>query len=253
MLRVGLLLGGLALLGAAPEDQKGLTPGKLSQRLAAEPKGDEADKLADEVRAWFGKDNLLKGAAPKINGLEVAWAIESPGVSVAPRVVSIDGSFSLSLDPVEQDRHLRGHRPPARGHGNPLGPYESPAGGSSQLLDAPASQAAAARPAPTAAGGLPPPHPDSLPRSDVPQGQAHPEGTLEEQDLRGTPPATGGSTWGEEGGGGGGGKGGSGGGGGREGGGGGGGGGQGERGGMGGGYRGEGGEEKSERGMGKRR
>src|SRR4051794_36760205 len=102
MLRIGLLgvLG--LLLGAAAEEPKGLTPGKLSQRLAAQPKGDEADKLADEIRAWFGKDNLLKGAAPKIDGLEVAWAIESPGISVAPRVVSVDGSFSLSLIRIEQ-------------------------------------------------------------------------------------------------------------------------------------------------------
>src|SRR5262245_56393215 len=100
MLGVGLL-GILGLLGAAPEDGKGLTPGKLSQRLAAQPKGDDADKLADEIRAWFGKENLLKGPPPKVDGLEVAWAIESPGVSVAPRVVSVDGSFSLSLIRVE--------------------------------------------------------------------------------------------------------------------------------------------------------
>lgn len=99
---VGLLaIVGLAGSVATAADDAPLTSRTLSERLAAQPRGDDADKLAEAVRKWFGKQNLLKGAAPKVDGLEVAWAIESPGVSVAPRVVSLDGAFTLPLIRIE--------------------------------------------------------------------------------------------------------------------------------------------------------
>ena len=99
MLRGGLILI-LGLAGpasAAPKEEEGLTTKTLSEQLAARPGGEDAEALAKQVRAWFGKDNLPKGANPKVEGLEVAWAIEAPGEGVAPRVVSLDDSFSLPL------------------------------------------------------------------------------------------------------------------------------------------------------------
>lgn len=161
MLGVGLL-GILGLAGAAPEEGKGLTPAKLSQRLAAQPKGDEADKLADEIRAWFGKDNLLKGAAPKVDGLEVAWAIESPGVSVAPRVVSLDDSFSLSLVRVDDTDVYAATAPLPEGSAMRW-VYEV-SGKRIERILAPGQRAGYELEVYT-------PHPDSLPGSDVPRGK----------------------------------------------------------------------------------
>ena len=60
----------------------------LGDRLAANPTGAEAQALADDIRAWFGKDKAGRaavngGANPKVEGLETAWAIEAPGATKA--------------------------------------------------------------------------------------------------------------------------------------------------------------------------
>ena len=60
----------------------------LGARLAAKPTGEEARALAEDIRAWFGKDrsgrdNVINGANPKVEGLETAWAIEAPGAKKA--------------------------------------------------------------------------------------------------------------------------------------------------------------------------
>src|SRR5215813_4456996 len=81
----------------APQENQ-LTPKSLQAALVANPRGAEAEKLASRVREYFGKDisDLSKGAAPKIDELTVAWAIEipdaanAPNTNVAPRVVSAD-------------------------------------------------------------------------------------------------------------------------------------------------------------------
>jgi enterochelin esterase family protein len=103
VLGTGLLLGlGLGLLataiaGAADEKKAAtLTVEELRDKLAAKPSDDDAEALAGSVRGWFGKDNLLRGASPKIEGLEVAWAIESPGAEAA-EVVSVNDTFRLAL------------------------------------------------------------------------------------------------------------------------------------------------------------
>jgi enterochelin esterase-like enzyme len=60
----------------------------LAARIAAKPTGADAEALAEEVRAWFGKDragrnNVVDGANPKVEQLETAWAIEVPGAKTA--------------------------------------------------------------------------------------------------------------------------------------------------------------------------
>src|SRR3954451_4015377 len=96
------LLLGLGLLvpaiGFAADEKKAdeLTPQVLRDKLAAKPEGDDAEALAKQVRAWFGKDNLPSGGNPKVDGLEVAWAIEAPDAEAA-EVVSDDESFRLPL------------------------------------------------------------------------------------------------------------------------------------------------------------
>jgi enterochelin esterase-like enzyme len=71
-----------------------LTVQELRQALDAKPGGADAEKLAERVRAAWGKQNLPKGPAPKIDELTVAWAMEAED---APKVVAEDSKFSLTL------------------------------------------------------------------------------------------------------------------------------------------------------------
>jgi enterochelin esterase-like enzyme len=86
----------LSLFLLATQDTP-LSPQSLKAAIAARPVGVEAEKLAARIRGYFEKEDLLKGARPKIDELAVAWAIEVPNAKAAPRVVSDDGKLSLSL------------------------------------------------------------------------------------------------------------------------------------------------------------
>ena len=84
----------------AAQDGVTLTPRALQAALAAKPDGPAAAALADQIKAYFGGDeNLLKGPAPKIDELAVAWAIEAPQLApnVTPRVVADVGFLNLPL------------------------------------------------------------------------------------------------------------------------------------------------------------
>src|SRR4051794_22749859 len=77
-----------------------LTPKSLQAALAAKPEGADADALAERIRAYFGgSEALLKGGAPKIDELTVAWAVEAPQLpaNVTPRVVADVGSLNLPM------------------------------------------------------------------------------------------------------------------------------------------------------------
>jgi hypothetical protein len=72
----------------------------MGARLAANPTGEEARALAEDIRIWFGKDragrpNVNGGANPKVEGLETAWAIEAPGAMKASIVTSEHKTISL--------------------------------------------------------------------------------------------------------------------------------------------------------------
>jgi enterochelin esterase-like enzyme len=86
---------------ASAQDAPALTPRSLEAALASRPQAAEADKLAERIRAWFGADALVKGsAAPKIDDLMVAWAVELPPPAAdAPpaRVVSDAVHFTMPL------------------------------------------------------------------------------------------------------------------------------------------------------------
>lgn len=74
-----------------------LTPKVLQAALAAKSSGEEADKLAEQVRAWFGKEELQKGAMTKVDELTVAWAVEIPNATAAPRIASRGAKFLLPM------------------------------------------------------------------------------------------------------------------------------------------------------------
>jgi len=75
-------------------------PRTLQAALAAKPEGAEAEKLAERIRGYFGgRETLIKGAAPKIDELTVAWAFEAPQLppNAVTRVVADVGSLNLPL------------------------------------------------------------------------------------------------------------------------------------------------------------
>ena len=86
---------------ALAQDTAPLTPRTLEAALTAKPQGPDADRLADRVRTYFGAEALLKGAAaPKIDDVTVAWAVElpqHPADAPAPRVVSDGVHFTMPL------------------------------------------------------------------------------------------------------------------------------------------------------------
>jgi enterochelin esterase family protein len=94
------------MVGAArAQDGPALTPKSLETALAAKVEGPDADKLADRVRAYFGGGELLlkAAAAPKIDELTVAWAIEVPQLPAnapPPRVASDAVHFTMPLTKV---------------------------------------------------------------------------------------------------------------------------------------------------------
>jgi enterochelin esterase-like enzyme len=77
-----------------------LTPKTLQAALAQKPEGPEAEKLAERIRAYFGgSESLGKGAAPKVDELTVAWALEAAqlATNVTPRVVADVGALNLPM------------------------------------------------------------------------------------------------------------------------------------------------------------
>src|SRR5581483_6257731 len=95
---LGLCLAGLLMaLPAAEAQDAPLTPKSLQAALTANPQGTEAEKLAERVRDYFGRDDLPKGPRTRIEGLTAAWAIEAPEAASAPKVVSEDGHFVQAM------------------------------------------------------------------------------------------------------------------------------------------------------------
>ena len=97
----GLVVAAWCVCGvAAAQDTTSLTPRTLQAALATKPEGAEAEKLAERIRAYFGgSESLMKGAAPKIDELAVAWAFEVQQLppNAVTRVVADVGSLNLPL------------------------------------------------------------------------------------------------------------------------------------------------------------
>src|SRR5436190_7866996 len=101
-----LLISGFLFCGVvSAQNGPALTPKSLQAALSAKPSGAEAEQLAERIRSYFGGSaSVAKGAAPKIDELTVAWAIEAPPASApsvpAPRVVADVGAFTMPLTQV---------------------------------------------------------------------------------------------------------------------------------------------------------
>ena len=103
-LPVVVVVAGFLLYGVVrAEEVSVLAPKSLRTALSARLDAADARRLAEQIRAYFGGESLLKGASPKIDELTVAWALEvpqSPTNSPAPRVVADVGGFNLLLTKV---------------------------------------------------------------------------------------------------------------------------------------------------------
>ncbi len=67
---------------------------------AVKAKAANTDEFAARVRDWFGADNLLRGASPKLENRRLVAALETatePPKDVVPALVSQDGRFRLPL------------------------------------------------------------------------------------------------------------------------------------------------------------
>ena len=117
-MRLPIVLAVCVLSSSFAHAQEGppLTPKTLEAALSARPQGVEADRLAERIRAYFGgSEGLVKGsAAPKIDELTVAWAVEVPQLAAdapPPRVVSdarLDREFDRVV--VAEERIAGEHR-----------------------------------------------------------------------------------------------------------------------------------------------
>ncbi|HWC78034.1 MAG TPA: enterochelin esterase, partial [Blastocatellia bacterium] len=96
ILVVTAVLGAFQFQRVAAQDQQ-LTPAMLRKALNGRLKGPEADLLAEKIRRWFGKEALPRGATTKVDGLDVAWAIEVDPATTVVQVVSEDGKLRVPL------------------------------------------------------------------------------------------------------------------------------------------------------------
>jgi enterochelin esterase family protein len=75
-----------------------LSPRELGAALERlKPDDPDAPQLAARVRATFGDNALKNGSAMRVDGLNVAWAVEAPGAQRPPNVVSAQDFSVLQL------------------------------------------------------------------------------------------------------------------------------------------------------------
>jgi enterochelin esterase-like enzyme len=77
--------------------QEPLNPQSLRAALALNPKDEDANRLAERVREYFGKEEIRKGPAPKIDELTVAWAIELAPDQPPPKIVGETAKMLLPM------------------------------------------------------------------------------------------------------------------------------------------------------------
>jgi enterochelin esterase-like enzyme len=102
-MRTALIVVVTSLIGSTAFAQEAsLTPQTLGSLVSAQPNGAEAEALGTRIRTAFGgAETLARGAAPLVDELSVAWALELPqppaGEGRPPRVASDTGGFALNL------------------------------------------------------------------------------------------------------------------------------------------------------------
>ena len=95
MKHLAILTLALLCVGGAGAQETPLTPRTLQAALATKPAGADAEKLAERIRAYYGRDNLPKGPGVKTDELTAAWALETTAGN--PRVVSLTSDYTLPL------------------------------------------------------------------------------------------------------------------------------------------------------------
>lgn len=83
---------------ASGQIQSAMDHAQLSDILHSKPQGAEAEKIAKDVRKWFGDKDLKKGARPKVDGINVAFAIEADNPPAPPVIMDTVKGVSLELN-----------------------------------------------------------------------------------------------------------------------------------------------------------
>src|SRR5947209_1044976 len=86
MIRAAILIVSAVWGHNVPAQEAPLTPRSLAAAMDMRPEGEDAERLAERVRIWFGREPLLKGPNPKVMEREVAWAIEAPDAKTDPKL-----------------------------------------------------------------------------------------------------------------------------------------------------------------------
>ena len=97
----------VAAAAQRPPADASLDAKALEAALAAKPQGADAERLAERIRTAFGgRDVLMRGAAPRIDELTVAWALELsdplPADVPPPRVARDTGNVNYAMTRVGQ-------------------------------------------------------------------------------------------------------------------------------------------------------
>ena len=97
----------VAAAAQRPPLEASLDAKALEAALAAKPQGADAERLAERIRTAFGgRDVLMRGAAPRIDELTVAWALELsdplPADALPPRIARDTGNVNYAMTRVGQ-------------------------------------------------------------------------------------------------------------------------------------------------------
>ncbi len=107
-----LILGLAAAASAAPKEEAGLTPKALSTAAGRSAQGEDAERLAKEIRAGSARITCSKGRAPRSTSWRWPGRSRSPGGTRPLRLGwSPLKGFQPVFGPGRHDRRLRGHHP----------------------------------------------------------------------------------------------------------------------------------------------
>lgn len=92
-----LFLIGLSGPTTQAQQNTGLNHATLADQLHGKPTGEAAEKLEKQIRNWFGKQDFKNGARPKVDGINVAVALEVEKPETPPVVTDELRGISLPL------------------------------------------------------------------------------------------------------------------------------------------------------------
>lgn len=92
-----LIIFGLMAGSTLAQQEDAMNHAHLADQLQSKPTGEAAEKLAKQVRNWFGKQDFKKGTRPKVDGINVAVALEVENPDAPPMIADEMKGLNLHL------------------------------------------------------------------------------------------------------------------------------------------------------------